>query len=443
MFDFLSNTFSSIFSQLTQKGTISESDLTSVLEQVTDVLLEADVPYELVETFVNSIKKEIVGQKIVASLKPSEKFAKVVQDTLVGFLGGKQQDVFSFQFPCVVMVIGLQGSGKTTTIGKLAQHVCKEAQKHNKGRNVLLASVDYYRPAAIDQLEILARKVGVDFYCAQSTDPIQAAQEIYSYFKQKRFDILFLDTAGRLHIDNDMLDELRTIDTLLQPKYKLLVLDAMTGQESLNVAKAFDQTVGFCGAILTKMDSDTRGGAAFSFRYAIEKPILFVGTGEKMDELSQFYPERAANRIIGMGDLQTLAEKAQEKINQSEQDQMHNAFMKGRITLMDFAQQLSMMNRLGSLSQLMKFMPGMGSAKMTPDVLQKGEDELKKFRAIISSMTPKERLNEHILNGLRKQRVARGAGVKVQDVNLLLERFKQAQEYVKLFKKFGRFSNRF
>lgn len=444
MFDFLTNKFSSIFSKITGKSTLTESDVSDVLAKVHDALLEADVPLSLVETFCADIKKEVMGKKVLAALKPSEQLVKIVHDTLKMFLGGQDSVPFTFQLPSVILVMGLQGSGKTTSIAKMAYLVSQEAKAKGKARRILLASVDFYRPAAIDQLEILAKQVpGAVFYRASSTDPVQAVQEIYDYYKKELFELLFLDTAGRLHIDEQMIGQVHAIDKLIKPKYKLLVLDAMTGQESLQVAQSFNQAVGFDAALLTKLDSDTRAGAAFAFRYALKKPIIFVGSGEKIEDLERLYPERLAGRILGMGDMATLVERANEKIKQSEQESIEKSFAKGHMTLEDFAGQMKMMQKLGSLSQIIKYMPGAGNPALSPEMIQKGEVELKKFGAIISSMTRKERVSPQVLDASRKKRIASGAGVTVVDINLLLERFEQSQQYVKLLKKFGRFPGLF
>ncbi len=444
MFDFLSEKFSSVFSRITGSGSLNEKNIQDSLGKVRDALLDADVPLNVVEQFIDEVAHEAVGKKVLKSVRPGEQFIKIVHERLVVFLGGQttmsSSPAFSFQIPAVVMVLGLQGAGKTTITAKLAHFVKQQAQSRGKSRSILLASVDFYRPAAIDQLEILAGQVGCGFYRASQHDPIAAAKEIYAYSKEHQFELLLLDTAGRLHIDGAMLEEIKRIDVALKPKYKFLVLDAMTGQESLNVAQAFDQAIGFQGAILTKMDSDSRGGAAFAFRYVMKKPIIFVGVGEKIADLEQFFPERAASRILGMGDVVSLVEKVENAISLQEQESAQQSFAKGRMTLQDFAQQLEIMGKLGSLSQLMNYLPGGVATKMSPDDLDRGEKELVKFKAIISSMTPKERLDHRLLNGPRKQRIARGAGVDVADVNVLLDRFEQSQQYVKLFKKFNRFS---
>ena len=439
MFDFLSQKFSSIFSSLSGKKTLDHASVDQAVAQVKDALLSADVPYDLVKQFTESIRTELVGQKVIGSLKPSEQLLKVVNDKLLAFLGGKDNHSFAVTIPSVLMVMGLQGSGKTTTIAKIAYYLKKEAEKRNKKRRILVASVDFNRPAAVDQLEVVAKQAGVAFYRAQAERPVDAAREIYHYWQNERYELLLLDTAGRLHVDSEMLQELQAIDRALHPKQKLLVLDAMTGQESLAVARAFEQAVGFHAAILSKTDSDTRGGAAFSFRYALKKPILFIGTGEKVDDLDRFHPERVASRMLGMGDIATLIERAEEKIKQSEQEQMAHSFERGQLTLQDFAQQMDMVNRLGSLSSVMKYIPGMGGAQMPSGALEEGQREMKRFRAIIGSMTLKERLYPRLLNDSRKNRVARGAGVAASEVDKLLSRFDQMRQYAKLIKKSGGF----
>jgi len=438
MFDFLSNKFSSIFSRLTGKGHLTEKNLQETLNFVTDALIEADVPYDLAQKFIASLKSEAIGKKVLSSVKPGEQFIKIVHDKLISFLGGRQE-LYSFQIPSVIMIMGLQGSGKTTSLAKIATFIQKEAAKKGKNRKILLASVDFYRPAAVEQLKLLADKCNCSFYRPDESDPITAAVKIHEYYKNQRFDLLLLDTAGRLHIDNQMLQELQAIDVQLEPRYKMLVLDAMTGQESLNVAKAFEQSVGITGALLTKMDSDSRGGTGFSFCYALKKPILFVGVGEKTDDIEPFRAERMADRILGMGDVVSLVEKAEEKIAKDEQESLYKSMMKGQITLDDFAKQMDMMGKIGSLGQLIKYIPGLGGQNISPEMVEKGESEMKKFRAIISSMTLKERKFPGILNGSRKKRIAVGAGVNLEDVNGLLKRFEESKQYVKLFKRFQRF----
>ncbi len=438
MFDFLAQKFSSIFSRITGQGKLSQENVTEALDKVRDALLEADVPYDVIEQFIKEVQHEVIGTKLVGSLKPAEMLVKIVNDKLVSFLGGATESAFTFQIPSIVMVMGLQGSGKTTTTAKLAHLITEQAKQRGKSRRVMVASVDFNRPAAIDQLEILAKRAGVLFYRSPLTEPVSAAQDIVKKFQQEQADILLLDTAGRLHVDDQLLEELQKIDAKIKSKYKVLIIDAMTGQESLKIARSFEDKVGFMGAILTKMDSDTRGGVAFAFRYALKKPVLYVATGEKLEDLEQFRPERMASRIMGMGDIQTLIEKAEQKIKHSEQESMAKSFSQGRITLDDFAQQMGMMSKLGSLSSIMKYMPGMGSLSISPEMIEKGEQEMKKFKAIISSMTRKERIAPQILDASRKKRIASGAGVQVSEVNTLLSRFEQSQQFVKMFKKMGK-----
>lgn len=433
MFDFLSKKFSDIFSRLSGKHCLSEANIAQVLKEVQGSMIEADVPYQVVEQFVVAVKEKAIGEKVLSSVKPGEQFVKIVHDQLVSFMG--EATSLHLSSPAIVMVMGLQGSGKTTSLAKIAHWM----KKKEKFRKILLASVDFYRPAAVEQLSLLADSVGCSFYVAQQKDPVEAAREIAEHYKRERFDLLLLDTAGRLHVDDGMMAELQEINKLVNPDYKLLVLDAMTGQESLCVAERFNERIGFDGAILTKLDSETRGGAAFAFRYMLKKPIVFVGSGEKTDDLEQFKPERAAGRILGMGDVLSLVEKAQERVKHEEQEALERSMKKGRITLEDFARQLEMVNAMGSLGSLMKYMPGMGGMNVSSDMVEKADEEMKRFKAIINSMTPKERKNHRILDLSRKKRIAKGAGVELSAVNLLIDRFEQSQQYVKLFKKLGRF----
>jgi signal recognition particle subunit SRP54 len=436
MFEFLSKSFSSIFSSITGHGKLTEKNIDESIQKIKDSLLESDVPYELTNTFIAEITQDVIGQKIVNSLRPSEQFVKVVYDRLLAFLGGEYlQDSFTFQIPSTIMMLGLQGSGKTTTSAKIALFIQNQAKKRGKTRKILCASVDFYRPAAIDQLEIVAGQAGADFYRAKAHNPTQAAQEIVNYAKQQNYELLIFDTAGRLHIDETMMTELDELQKIVKPKYKFLVVDAMIGQESLSVAKSFQDRIKFDYAILSKMDSDARAGVAFSFRYALKKPVLFMGTGEKIDNLELFRPERIAKRMLGMGDILTLVENAEDKIKQSEQTSLESSFRSGHITLDDFAKQLSMANRLGSLSNMIKYLPGMSNLNISSAQIEQSEKEMKKFRAIIGSMTKKEKLYPKILDNSRKERIANGAGVSVTDIGQLLQRFEQSQQFVKLLKK--------
>jgi len=437
VFDLLSRSFSSVFKKITGNDRLSEKNIKQVYEQVTDALLEADVPYDVVQRFMTELQARIMGQKVLSSLKPQEQFVKTVHETLTQFLGGEAPDKqYKFVMPTRIVMMGLQGSGKTTTIAKLVRYI-RKYQGHKI--KIMVASVDFYRPAAVDQLEQLARQQEVVFYRANSKQSVDAVSEIKKAAKGQCCDVLIVDTAGRLHVDEELLRELKDIISIIAPAQRLLVLDAMTGQESIVVAQAFEQAVGIDGAILTKLDSDTRGGSAFAFRYVLKKPILFVSSGEKAEDFEQFRPERIAERMLGMGDLLTLAERAQEKIEQSEQDRFEHAMKTGNITLEDFLAQLSMMNRLGSLTSVARFIPGMSAANIGQDQIIQAEQEMKKFKAIIQSMTLKERSKPAVLDHSRKKRIARGAGVQPADITALLSRFEQLQQFVKLFKRFGKF----
>jgi signal recognition particle subunit SRP54 len=440
MFDFLSEKFSSLFSSLTGSGQITEKNIESVLQQVQDTLIDADVPYDAATAFLHEVKKEVIGKKIVSGLKPSEQFVKIVHDKLLYFLGGQSTETtFSFQIPSMVMVMGLQGAGKTTTVAKLARFITDQAAKRGKQRRILIASVDFNRPAAIDQLEIMAQKVQAGFYRSTKSSPVEAALDIANYGKSHLYEIIILDTAGRLHIDKELMDELKAIDSLVCPKYKFLVLDAMIGQESLAVAQMFDKEIGFTGAILTKFDSQTRGGVALAFKHILKKPLLFIGTGEKVENFELFRPERLVKRILGMGDIASLVERAEEKIKHSEQEDLYKSIKNGKMTLRDFADQMSIVGKLGSLGDLMKYLPGSARVDITDSKVAEAEIELKKFKAIMGSMTKKEQLNYKLLDASRRKRISSGAGVQISDIEGLISRFEQSQQFIKLFKKMGRF----
>ena len=436
MFNFLSEKFGGVLEWLKGKGRLTDADLTKALDQIKTALLEADVPLAIVDTFLDGVAHELKNAELDKRLDPGQQVIKVIHTKILDFLGHNQpQPATNYAIPSVVMVLGLQGSGKTTTLAKLAYLTLKEATQKGKPRRILLASVDFYRPAAVEQLSILAKQIKADFYAATSTNPVQAAQEILQYMQKNQYEILFFDTAGRLHVDQNLLDELKQIDKILAPKQKFLVLDAMTGQESLKVAQAFNTAVGFNAAILTKMDGSCRGGAAFAFRFELKKPIAFIGSGEKIDDLEPFIPERITSRILGMGDVLTLIEKATSKIEPVEQESLAKKLMTGNFTLQDFAAQMQMMNNMGPLSKLAGYLPGM--AKLTPEMIEKGQKELRTFTAIINSMTRKERLFPQILDSSRKQRIAKGSGTTTQNINQLLEKFEQSKQFARMLKKAG------
>lgn len=434
MFDFLSKKFFSIFEGLGKQKTFTIENSEKICNDIKELLIDADVPYTVATDFVASVRTDLVGKSLKKGVPIDQQITYAIYQRLVAFLGGAvTKGSFSFQLPSTILLMGLQGAGKTTTIAKLAHYIQAQAIKKQKSRSILCASIDFYRPAAIDQLEILAKKVGIGFYRPESVDPVKAALAILDYAKKNNVEVLLLDTAGRMHIDDQMCNELVKVCAALNPRYKFLVLDGMTGQESLSVAQSFDSKVGFTGAILTKLDSGARAGCAFAFRYVLKKQIYFVGTGEKIDQFEEFHPDRIAQRMLSFGDVQTLAERLDEKINAEKQSQLYAAVSNGRLTLEDFASQIDIVNSLGSLEQVIKYIPGMG-ASLSSEQLQKGQKEMKSFRAIINSMTPQERLNVQLINDSRKKRIANGAGVAVQDIENLLARFQHAQEFAKIFK---------
>lgn len=437
MFDFLSQKFSTLFSWLQGSGRVTSETINKVVSQVEEALLDADVPYEVAMRLLEQVRADaqpLLQEKVT---QPGERLMKLVHARLLELLKGGvlATEPPTFTYPAIVMAVGLQGAGKTTTLAKLAHRIIAEAARRGKQRKFLCASIDFYRPAAREQLRILAGQVGMEYFEPKATAPIAAAKEIDQYFRQGGFELLFFDTAGRLHIDEAMMHEIKEVKRLLSPKYTVLVLDTMTGQESLSVAQAFSTQVGFDGAILAKMDSDARGGAAIAFREVLKKPIWFVGTGEKIADMESFVPERMVSRLIGMGDLATLLEKADEVVEEKERDRVTSRMMSGAFNLEDFGQQLEMVGRMGALQTLARYLPGV--AQVSSEAVDRGQREMKRFRAIISSMTLRERVRPELLDASRKKRIAAGAGVGVTDVNQLLEKFEQSKQFVKMINKGG------
>lgn len=433
MFDFLSKKFTDLFSKTPTSSTI-DTFVTSIHE----MLLEADVPLQVIRDFTNQVTIDLGEALKSKKLFTKEQWMKLVHEKIVYFLGGHENQKIAFMRPSILMVMGTQGSGKTTTVAKLAAYIQKSTPKSR----ILLASIDFYRPAAIDQLEVLAKTVQASFYRAKQNNSVHAALEIMAHYKEHGYDFLILDTAGRLHIDTGMISELQEVVRVIHPTQKILVLDGMTGQESLAIAKSFNESIGFQGAVLTKMDSDSRGGAAFAFRYALGKPIFFIGTGEKPHHLEQFFPDRIASRMIGSGDLKTLLERSQERIDKVDEKKMTDLLTSNTFTFNDYLSQIAMMERLGSLSSLVKYMPGMAGRLSDAD-MKRAEREVSVGKAIVSSMTKKERLNRSILNESRQKRIALGAGVSLNDVKLFLKRFDEVCQYVKMVKKAGGFGRLF
>jgi signal recognition particle subunit SRP54 len=424
MFDALTGKLESVFKKLRGRGVLKEDDVKEALREVRLALLEADVNFKVVKEFIARVQERAVGQDILTSLTPGQQVIKVVHDELVRLLGGTQSKLhLSPNPPTVIMMVGLQGSGKTTTAGKLAKNFKKD------GRKVLLVPADTRRPAAIEQLKTLARQVGVEAFSSESTDPVAICRDAKAWAERSLFDVVILDTAGRLQIDEPLMDELRQIKAGVKPQEVLFVADAMTGQEAVNIAEAFNREIGFDGVVLTKLDGDARGGAALSVKAVTGKPVKFTGMGEKLDALEPFFPDRMASRILGMGDMMSLIEKAQETVNAEEAEKLARKLKKNQFDLEDFRGQLKQVKKMGGLGSIMGMIPGMNKMKL-PDA-DVNDKELVKVDAIISSMTSRERANHTIINGSRRARIAKGSGTQVQDVNRLLKQFAEMQKMMK------------
>jgi signal recognition particle subunit SRP54 len=429
MFDALTGKLEGVFKKLRGRGVLKEEDVKEAMREVRLVLLEADVNFKVVKEFIGRVQERAVGREILTSLTPGQQVVKIVHEELIGLLGGTQSKLhLSPNPPTVIMMIGLQGSGKTTTAGKLAKNFKKD------GRKVLLVPADTRRPAAIEQLKTLARQVGVDAYTSGATDPVAICREAKAYAERSLFEVVILDTAGRLQIDEPLMDELRQIKATVKPHEVLFVADAMTGQEAVNIAEKFNADVGFDGVVLTKMDGDARGGAALSVKAVTGRPLKFVGMGEKLEALEPFFPDRMASRILGMGDVLTLIEKAQETVSREEAEKLAKKLRKNDFTLDDFRDQLRQVRKMGSLDSILGMIPGMNKLKMADADMQQGEQELKRVEAIINSMTLRERANHTIINGSRRTRIAKGSGTQVQDVNRLLKQFAEMQKMMKMMK---------
>ncbi len=424
MFDSLSGKLESVFKKLRSRGTLKEDDVKEAMREVRLALLEADVNFKVVKEFVGKVQERAVGQEVLSSLTPGQQVIKIVHEELATLLGGTQAKLYlSPNPPTVVMLVGLQGSGKTTTAGKLAKNFKKD------GRRVLLVPADTRRPAAVQQLITLAKQVGVDAYVSEEKDPVVICRAAVKQAASSLYEVVILDTAGRLQIDGPLMEELRQIKAGVNPGEVLFVADAMTGQEAVNIAVKFNSDLGFDGVVLTKLDGDARGGAALSIRSVTGKPLKFVGIGEKLDALEPFHPDRMASRILGMGDVMSLIEKAQDSVDREDALKLAKKLKKNSFDLEDFRSQLKQVKKLGGLEQIMGMIPGMGKMKL-PDA-QVNEKELTKVDAIISSMTPKERTDYQIINGARRARIAKGSGTQVQDVNRLLKQFTEMRKMIK------------
>ena len=424
-FEGLSGRLSEVFKKLKGRGKVKESDIKEVMREVRMALLEADVNYKVAKDFVASVSEKAMGSEVLESLTPAQQIIKIVNDELTELMGSTNARItFSSKIPTIIMMCGLQGAGKTTHCAKLARYF------KQSGKRPLLAACDVYRPAAIQQLQIVGEQAGVPVFEMGQGDPVEIARKAVLHARDYGNDILILDTAGRLHIDEELMDELRRIKEAVQPQEILLVIDAMTGQDAVNVAKSFDETLGIDGTILTKLDGDTRGGAALSVRAVTGKPIKFVCTGEKLDNLEPFYPDRMASRILGMGDVLTLIEKAQSTVDEQKAMEMAKKLKEQNFDMNDLLEQMQQIKQMGSLSQVISMFPGAG--KISEEETAAGEAQLKKTEAIINSMTKRERERPAIINPSRKRRIAAGSGTKVEDVNRLLKQFEQMQKMMKM-----------
>ncbi len=429
MFEVLSQRFQSLLKNLSGQGKISEKNIKDALRDVRLALLEADVHYSVVKEFVERVKQKALGQAVWDSLTPGQQFLKIVHDEIVELLGKHKAEIYlASQPPTVFMLVGLQGSGKTTTCAKLAHYY-----KNKKGKTVLLLSMDLQRPAAQDQLEILGKQMDIPFTPCLASTPVGVAALAREEAAKKAAEILILDTAGRLHVDEALMAELVEAKEKLKPHYVILVLDAMTGQDAVNQAKVFKEKVGIDGVILTKLDGDSKGGAALSVTTTCQVPIWFAGMGEKADNLEPFYPDRLAGRILNRGDVLSLVEKVQETVQQQEIEDLEQKFRKDAFTLDDFMKQIRMIKKMGPLSDLVSMIPGMGQAMPQVDEAQ-AEKQMKKTEAMILSMTPFERNNPSQINGRRRSRIALGSGTSVEEVNRLLKQFFEAQKMMKQMK---------
>ena len=422
MFESLSEKLQNSLKRLRGKGRLTENDINEALRDVRVALLEADVNFKVARDFINKIKEKALGNDILESLTPGQQVVKIVYDELVEMIGGTQSKLMvSSKLPTILMLVGLQGAGKTTATGKLANYLRKN------GKKPLLVACDVYRPAAIEQLHVVGRQLGIPVFDMGQASPVEIAKQGIAVALSQGRDTVLLDTAGRLHIDDEMMQELVQIKTAVRPHEILLLVDAMTGQDAVNVAASFSEQVGIDGIILTKMDGDTRGGAALSIKTVTGKPIKFISAGEKLDTLEPFYPDRLAQRILGMGDVLTLIEKAQENVDLEQAKTMEAKMRRNELDLDDFLKNMQQIKKMGPLSQLMKMIPGM------PDIKEEDIDQsgMKRMEAIIQSMTLEERRKPEILNASRRKRIASGSGTRVQDVNKMLKDFEETKKMMK------------
>ena len=425
MFDNLTDKFERAFKVLKGQGQITEINVAETLKEVRRALLDADVNFKTAKDFTVRVKDRAMGANVLTAISPSQLMIKICHEELVELMGGNESEIQIQGNPGIVLMSGLQGSGKTTFSGKLANYL-----KTKKNKKPLLVACDVYRPAAIDQLHVLGEQLGIEVFSnKEEKDPVKIATEAINYAKSKGFNVVIVDTAGRLAIDEVMMDEIARVKQAINPTETLFVVDSMTGQDAVNTAKAFNDKINFDGVVLTKLDGDTRGGAALSIKTVVDKPIKFVGTGEKMDALDVFYPKRMADRILGMGDVVSLVERAQEQFNEEEARKLQKRIQKDQFDFNDFLGQIQQIKKMGNVKDLMGMIPGMGKAVKDVDIQ---DDAFKHIEAIIYSMTPKERANPSLMNGQRKTRIANGSGTNIQEVNKLLKQLEDTKKMMKM-----------
>jgi signal recognition particle subunit SRP54 len=425
MFENLTEKFDRAFKVLKGQGQITEINVAETLKEVRRALLDADVSFKTAKDFTEKVKETALGQNVLTSLSPNQLLVKITHDELKNLMGGSASDINVQGNPGIVLMSGLQGSGKTTFSGKLANYL-----KTKKGKNPLLVACDIYRPAAIDQLHVVGDSIGVHVFSdRENKNAVDIATKAIAYAKQNGYNVVIVDTAGRLAIDEEMMTEIENVKKAINPTETLFVVDAMTGQDAVNTARTFNERLDFSGVVLTKLDGDTRGGAALSVKSEVNKPIKFVGTGEKMDALDVFYPERMASRILGMGDVVSLVEKAQEQYDEEQAKKLEKRIKKDQFDFNDFLDQIQQIKKMGSVKDLMGMLPGMGKALKDVEI---SDDAFKHIEAIIRSMTPKERTNPGILDMSRKNRIARGSGRTLEDINKLLKQFDQTKQMMKM-----------
>ena len=425
MFDNLSDRLERSFKILKGEGKISEINIAETVKEIRRALIDADVSYKVAKEFCDRVKQKAIGSNVLTAVKPQQMMVKIVHDELAEFMGSEHVEINIKNTPSVILVAGLNGSGKTTFSGKLALHI-----KSKKGRKVLLAACDTFRPAAIEQLKTLGAQVGVPVYSEEGEkDPVKVAQNALRQARSEGVGVVIVDTAGRLVVDKELMDEIALLHSSLKPDETLFVVDAMTGQDAVESAKAFNEAIDYDGVVLTKMDGDTRGGAALSIKAVVGKPIKFVSSGEKLEALDVFHPERVADRILGMGDVVSLVEKAQEQFDEKQARELKKKLAKDQFTLDDFFQQIQQVKKMGNVKDLASMIPGMGKALKDVDI---PDDAFKPTEAIIQSMTPYEKEHPECLNGSRRQRIARGSGTSLADVNKLIKQFEQTRKMMKM-----------